>query len=245
MSAYDIASITNKMETVKISKKKKIKIDQNSPGIVSTCSKFVGHSVKLYALFDYDECTTPILNCNTIGDILENVFFPRLKEQIPNIEEGPKQASPDYWTNNKEFEYEQKVFTQSPGFDISNYESYINQLSSDGGVYRKLFNTKYLIFEYDMVCEGVHIKNFRLLNVWDIVGYDGKYPITIQNKRGMWYNIRPSSVKDWNNETKTPERFIDNIIKSINECPNNICDREKIIDSISSQFTEIKSKYDI
>lgn len=67
----------------------------------------------------------------------------------------------------------------------------------------------------------------------------------MQNKRNMWYNIRPSSVKDWDSIDKTPEMFVKNIIKAIKECPNNIDNKDEMITSIQSQFDVIKLKYNI
>jgi len=60
---------------------------------------------------------------------------------LDDFEEGPKQASPDYYGINKHFEFEQKVFMKSPGFDIGNFTSYIN-----------------------MLCEFLHVRNVASLN---------------------------------------------------------------------------------
>ena len=65
----------------------------------------------------------------------------------------------------------------------------------------------------------------------------------MQNKRGMWYNIRPDSVKNWYCPKKTPQLFIDNIIKCITMCPNHIEDKNGKIENITRQFNDIKSKY--
>ena len=43
---------------------------------------------------------------------------------------GPKQSSPDFF-NNIEYEYELKCFKKNPGFDISNFNSYISQLNGN------------------------------------------------------------------------------------------------------------------
>lgn len=183
------------------------------------------------------------MNCNSTGDILESVVYNHLEDYIPNIEKGPKQASPDFWCNDREYEYEHKSFCAHPGFDISNFESYIEQLCEPCGLFRKLLKIKYLIYEYETDDDAITIKSFVMLNVWNIVGYTGKYPITMQNKRGMWYNIRPSTKKDWNNDKKTPDLFIKAIVKCISECPNNIQDRTRKIKNIESQYDDLRSKY--
>ena len=215
--------------------------NQNDDLIKDNCLVFVGQEIKLYA--SLNGLHIPIINCNSTGNILESVVFSHLEQYIPDIEKGPKQASPDFWCNNRKYEYEQKCFCTHPCFDISNFESYIEQLCEPGGVLRKLLKTKYLIYEYATDDEVITIKSFVMLNVWNIVGYTGKYPITMQKKRGMWYNIRPSTKKDWNTDTKTPDLFINAIIKCIKECPNIMHEKNGKIKNIQSQYDDLKRKY--
>jgi hypothetical protein len=214
----------------------------NSEMLMNICRSFEAQEISITVTFMGK--SIPICNCNAVGDILEDVFYPLIKEQIDDFEEGPKQASPDYYGLNKSFEFEQKVFMKSPGFDIGNFESYVDSLCKEGGVYKKLFKTKYLVFEYAIINGKIKIIKFHYLNVYNLVGYSSKiYPITMQNKRGMWYNIRPDSVKNWYCSKKTPQMFIDNIIKCITECPNHIDDKTGKIASITDQFNDIKLKY--
>jgi hypothetical protein len=127
----------------------------NTEMLINVCKSFEEQEVSLTATFMGK--SIPIINCNAVGDILENVFYPIIKEQIDDFEEGPKQASPDYYGFNKHFEFEQKVFMKSPGFDIGNFTSYVNMLCEDGGVYKKLFKTKYLIFMYIIINEKLKL----------------------------------------------------------------------------------------
>jgi hypothetical protein len=131
---------------------------------------------------------------------------------------------------------------KNPGFDIGNFTSYVNMLCEDGGVYKKLFKTKYLVFEYKMINEQIKIIKFHYLNVYNLVGYSGKTPITMQIKKNMWYNIRPEGVKTWYYSTKTPQLFIDKIIECINKCPH-IEDKIHKITTITTQFESLKLKY--
>ena len=212
----------------------------NSEILTSVCKSFEGQDISLTVTFMGK--IIPICNCNAVGDILEDVFYPIIKENLDDFEEGPKQASPDYYGINKHFEFEQKVFMKSPGFDIGNFTSYINMLCQDGGVYKKLFKTKYLVFEYAIINEKIKIVKFHYLNVYNLVGYSGKTPITMQIKKNMWYNIRPESVKKWYCSTKTPKLFIDKIIECINLCPH-IEDKMNKITTITTQFESVKLKY--
>ncbi len=231
-----------------LSLKEKIPKYENNDQLVTLCKTFEEQKLELYAIFM--DKKIKFSNRNAIGDILEDVFFPIIKDAIPEFEKGPKQASPDYYviSNNHKYEFEQKVFFQSPGFDIGNFSSYIDQLCKEDGVYKKLFITKYLVFEYTLMDDkennNIIIKTFHYLNVYNLVSYKGKYPISMQVKRNIWYNIRPDSVKNWYLPEKTHKLFIDKITESIKLCPN-IENKDEKIKSINDQFTKLKLKYDI
>lgn len=215
------------------------KMDQNYDNedkLIQLCKSFENEKVSLNATFMGKNI--PICNCNAVGDILEDVFYPIFKEELDDFEEGPKQASPDYFGMNKTFEFEQKVFMTNPGFDIGNFTSYVNKLCENGGVYKKIFKTKYLVFEYSISDEKITIVKFHYLNVYNLVSYKGKYPISMQVKKNVWYNIRPDSVKNWYSPLKTPQLFIDNIIECIKICPH-IEDKENKINSITEQLLQL------
>jgi hypothetical protein len=214
----------------------------NNELLVNVCKTFEEQEIILTATFMGK--IIPIYNCNAVGNIFENICYPIIKEKLDDFEEGPKQKSPDYYGKDKNFEFEQKVFMKQPGFDIGNFTSYVNMLTEDEGVYKKLFKTKYLIFEYSIIGEKIKIIKFHYLNVYNLVGYSGKTPITMQIKKKVWYNIRPDSVKKWYSSYKTPQLFIDKIIECINECPH-IEDKINKINSITTQFNNLKLKYKI
>lgn len=175
-------------------------------------------------------------NTNIIGDCMEDILFPYIHSQLPTFIRGPRQSSPDFY-NSSIWEWELKCFSNSPGFDISNFNSYISQLQDN--LERKLYRTRYLIFKYTMESENIKITDFKLLNVWELINYNGKYPISIQCKRGFWYNIRPCRFDDMNN-TKTPLMFINQICKAIHEAPNKIEDRQEIVANIYEQFNHLQ-----
>jgi hypothetical protein len=232
--------IVQQLDALSVDDKQYIAEYEHLSDINDICKSFIGKKFKFFAQFD--EEYVELDNCNLVGDALETVVFKAISAKI-NIMKGPKQSPPDFWCCNKEFAFEQKCFTVQPGFDIANFESFIAQLCQSYGVLQKLFKTKYLVFEYTIVKGNAVIDNFTMLNIWDIVGLSGKNPVTVQNKRNMWYNIRPSSKKDWCNQTKTPEQFIDAIIKCIQECPNNMTNREEKINNIRLQFNSLKTQY--
>ena len=71
-----------------------------------------------------------------------------------------------------------------------------------------------------------------------MINYTGKYPISLQSKKDMWYNIRPCSFVDMKSD-KTPQMFITQICKAIHETPNKLQDKEKIIEQIQTQFQNL------
>lgn len=85
-----------------------------------------------------------------------------------------------------------------------------------------MYTTQYLIFKYKL-CDGIiTIKDFKLCNVWEIIGYKGKHPVSVQCKKGIWYNLRPCCFNDMNNTIKTPLMFVNKICEAIDKTPNKL-----------------------
>ncbi len=209
----------------------------NLEALDTLCKSFVGKKIVLTA--NFNGRSLPIMNPNLVGDLLEDIFFPFYKEECPDFEEGPKQESPDFFGHEKQFQFEQKVFYESPGFDISNFTSLIHQISKSGGLIRKLFKTKYLVYEYGIDESAFVIKNFWMLNIWNLPTYGKTYPISMQVKKKMWYNIRPGTKASWIDSSKTPHMFLDNLLKCINQC-SHLEDKESLKSSILTQIEEAK-----
>ena len=218
-----------------------ISIDPDTDKIKKICESLVGSEIKLSFTITLQSgmtCSGKINNCNIIGDCMENVIFPFIKKQIPSFQEGPKQSSPDFYNgDDKKWEWELKCFNNNPGFDISNFNSYISQIEKN--LEKKLYRTQYMIFRYSFSNNIVKIEDFKLCNIWNLINYEGKYPISLQCKKGMWYNIRPCSFQDINSKNKTPDLFIKQICKAILESPNTIINKENIINTIETQFHDL------
>lgn len=211
----------------------------NEKKIIEKCKTFENKEITINASFMNKNIN--ISNCNAFGNIFEDIFYSIIKDDFVDIIEGPKQTSPDFYGDNKKQEFELKTFTLHPGFDIGNFTSFINQICEENGIFKKILNTKYLVFEYT-TNKKIKIKKFHYLNIWNLVSYSGKYPISMQVKKNMWYNIRPDSVKNWYDKDKSFHIFITNILKCINEC-HHIEDKEKKINSIKKQYKELIIKY--
>jgi hypothetical protein len=155
-----------------------------------------------------------INNNNCVGDIIEQIVGDMYGHML---EKGKPNQSPDYYMKDPRtfmasqtvHEVEIKAFTNNPNFDIGNFDTYIRELSKENGIKKKIFKTIYLIVEYEMVTNTLfNIKNVYAKNVWQLPGYGGKYPLSVQVKQNRPHNIRPGTVKGWEDPLKTPSLFI-------------------------------------
>jgi len=142
--------------------------------------------------FRINDYTIVVEQNNVIGNLIEEWLAKWLNSKgFANIY-NHKQESPDFWLDpddlNKDW-LEIKCFTGSANFDINNFTSYINEIK----VKPYKLHSKYLIFKYFMKDGVVTIENCWLKNVWEISSPSEKYPVKNQNKRGVIYNLRPST----------------------------------------------------
>lgn len=234
-STTDLQVESIKNEEIKLTDSHQYK---NIEKLKTLCNSFVGQKIHLTATFKNH--TIAITNPNLVGDLLEDIFYPIYKESFPDFEKGPKQESPDFFAENKEFQFEQKAFFGSPGFDISNFTSFIHQISKPGGLEKKVFKTKYLVYEYGLDKDSFIIKNFWMLNIWNMPTYDNTYPITMQVKKGMWYNIRPGPKLSWSDNTKTAKKFIHNLLECIDKCPH-LDNSDSLKSCLSTEIDKVKT----
>jgi hypothetical protein len=105
------------------------------------------------------------------------------------------QKFPDFYLSRQfpnENMLEVKTFRKKngPAFDIANYESYLESLSENP--YR--LYADYLIMSYQMDDDGkITILDIWLKKIWEIAGTSNQFPLKVQQKRNMIYNIRPNS----------------------------------------------------
>lgn len=131
-----------------------------------------------------------------IGNSIQSWLGSWLTEQ--NVEYSlPRntQSFPDYIINpgtNEQENLEVKSWygSTSPGFDIANFGSYVDTLQQDSS---KL-DADYLIFKYNVDDDGeIRIEDVYLKKIWEITCPSNSYPLKVQAKRGMIYNIRPAT----------------------------------------------------
>ena len=212
----------------------------NLEKIREVCNSFIGQVITLSVLFMSKNI--PIAEPDIVGKMLENIFFPFFQESCPDLEINPiKQTSPDYYGLQREFQFEMKAFLGSPGFDISNCISLMNKISQPGGLIKKLFKTKYIIFEYAISDNNIKIKNYWLIDIWHLPTYSNTYPISLQNRNKQWTNFRPGPSSGFSDKDKTPQLFIEKLLECISIYPNlSDNDKERYRTSILSQVEEAK-----
>ncbi|QCZ36994.1 NgoBV family restriction endonuclease [Mycoplasma nasistruthionis] len=129
------------------------------------------------------------------------------------------QAFPDFYLENS-FEtslLEVKTFNSEflPAFDIANFDSYCSSLKTKPYI----LYADYLIFGYKMDHSGkIQITNIWLKKIWKIAGKSTTYPLKLQVKRNIVYNIRPIA---WYKD-KQKNSFISEI-EFINALYSTIC----------------------
>lgn len=211
-------------------------IAQRLINVERVCSNMVGKSFEVSATFGGQ--TFHMNQKNIVGDVVESLTFMQLKKNNISIIRSPPQTSPDFRTVPDDFGYEHKCFTNQPSFDIGNFESYVEQLCLPNGVENKVLRTKYLVFRYNSKIDSIRLEAFHMLNIWNMVKYDGKHPISLQVRRGIWNSIRPGSVSDWKNDTKTPKKFMNSLLMCIDQCPN-INDKTRKMNTIQDQCADL------
>lgn len=217
-------------------------VDPDQHLIEKLCKDLIGAKIRYeykLTLPSGSSFSNTITDSNINGNCIEHILFPYIHSSISTFEQGPKQKSPDFWNRNREYCWEIKAFSGNAGFDVANFISFVHQLSISGGVQEKLYKTKYLVFKYQQLDDGIEITDFTMCNVWNLINYNGKYPISLQNKKGTWYNIRPGAYDSFSDSKKTSDVFIDKICQAITECPNTIKERDQLIDSIKKQMKKI------
>jgi hypothetical protein len=149
---------------------------------------------------------------NPIGDMLQSWVSDWLVSEGYPPREGNSQEFPDFYlTGSKKKDLlELKCFdaTSAPNFDIANFDAYCSSLETKP--YR--LDASYLILSYelDAATGNISIRNIWLKKIWEISTSSGKYPIRLQVKKGIAYNLRPATFTSKRNFNafKTKEQFI-------------------------------------
>jgi NgoBV restriction endonuclease len=168
--------------------------------------------------FSLKDLTISVETKDTVGNLLQEWLKAWMKKEKIEFEENKNsQTFPDFHLdlkNAKQGLLEVKSFDwdRGPGFDLANFDSYCNSLLENS--YR--IDSDYLIFAYQMHGSVITIKNVWMKKIWELACPSGTYPIKVQEKKSVIYNLRPST---WYSErTKfKPFESKESFLAAINE----------------------------
>lgn len=145
--------------------------------------------------FTLKDLTVQIESKDTVGNLLQDWLTTWMDQEGIDFEVNPNsQKFPDIYLNRgdrKKGLLEVKSFDwkRGAGFDLANFESYCNSLLTDA--YR--LDSDYLIMAYEMNKTEIVIKDVWLKRIWEISGPSSPYPVKVQEKKKVIYNLRPVS----------------------------------------------------
>ena len=168
--------------------------------------------------FTLKDLTIAIESRDTVGNLIQDWVVQWMKREKISFEVNPSsQTFPDIFLdvkNRKKGLLEIKTFDfeRGAGFDLANFESYCNSLLTNA--YR--LDSDYLILGYKMEGSKITIENVWLKKIWEIAGGSGTYPIKVQEKKQVIYNLRPIN---WYSERSTfkPFKSKEEFLMALNE----------------------------
>lgn len=145
--------------------------------------------------FKLKDLTIAIKTKDTVGSLLQEWLKAWFQyADIDFLENTNSQTFPDFHLNRDDLkkgllEVKSFDFARGPGFDLANFDSYCNSLLENA--YR--IDSDYLILGYQMIDGEITIKNVWLKKIWELACPSSTYPIKVQEKKSVIYNLRPST----------------------------------------------------
>jgi type II restriction enzyme len=143
---------------------------------------------------------------DSVGNLLQEWLKAWFQENSIDFEENTNsQTFPDFLLDKDDhskglLEVKSFDFDRGPGFDLANFDSYCNSLLTHA--YR--LDSDYLILSYQMIDGQISIKNVWVKKIWELACPSGTYPLKVQEKKNVIYNIRPSV---WYSDRSTYKPF--------------------------------------
>lgn len=144
--------------------------------------------------FSLKNLSVKIKTKDSIGNLLQEWVKAWMQEEgILFRVSSNAQTFPDFYLNNQDdkkglLELKSFDWKRGPGFDLANFDSYCNSLLTHA--YR--IDSDYLIMAYEMEEERITIKNVWLKKIWELACPSSTYPVKVQEKKSVIYNLRPS-----------------------------------------------------
>jgi type II restriction enzyme len=168
--------------------------------------------------FTLKDLTIKIETKDTIGNLIQEWLKEWMKKEKIEFEENTNsQTFPDIFLNVEDktkglLEIKTFDFDRGPGFDLANFDSYCTSLLENS----HRLDSDYLILAYQMNGSEITIKDIWLRKIWELSGTSSTYPIKVQEKKKVIYNIRPII---WYSDKATFKSFIskEEFLKALNE----------------------------
>lgn len=131
---------------------------------------------------------------DSVGNLLQEWLKAWFQKNSIDFEENTNsQSFPDFLLDKDDhtkglLEVKSFDWDRGPGFDLANFDSYCNSLLSHA--YR--IDSDYLILSYQMNDGQISIKNVWVKKIWELACPSSTYPLKVQEKKSVIYNIRPS-----------------------------------------------------
>jgi len=155
---------------------------------------------------------------DTVGNLLQEWLKAWFEYSNIDFEENTNsQTFPDFLLDKDDhkkglLEVKSFDFDRGPGFDLANFDSYCNSLLTNA--YR--LDSDYLILAYQMNDGVLSIKNVWLKKIWELACPSGTYPLKVQEKKSVIYNIRPSTWYSTRSRFK-PFKSKEEFLSALNE----------------------------
>ena len=137
-----------------------------------------------------------ITSSDVIGGVVQDWIgqFLSSRNELKLFKNAETQDFPDYFLDSRKscaFEVKCYNVNESPSFDLANFERYLDAVD---GKRRALFvDADYLVIGYRQSEAGISLEKFMLKKIWQMTGPSDKYPISLQVKRKIPFNIRPKN----------------------------------------------------
>lgn len=144
--------------------------------------------------FTVKDLSIMIKTKDSVGNLLQEWLKAWFQKYSIDFEENTNsQTFPDFLLDKDDhtkglLEVKSFDFDRGPGFDLANFDSYCNSLLTHA--YR--LDSDYLILSYQMTDGQISIKNVWIKKIWELACPSGTYPLKVQEKKSVIYNIRPS-----------------------------------------------------
>lgn len=168
--------------------------------------------------FSLKNLTIAVETKDTVGNLLQEWLKAwMLSENIEFQENQNSQTFPDFHLDVDDrtkglLEVKTFDWKRGPGFDLANFDAYCNSLLDNA----HRLDSDYLIFAYVMEGSEITIKNVWLKKIWELAGPSGTYPIKVQEKKSVIYNLRPSTWYSERSQFK-PFNSLEQFLSALNE----------------------------